>query len=225
MLRGVLLLLDFDGTIVDHDCLATIAEHWAPGVFAETEDLLESGALGLNEVIARQFSTVDATLEDLLLFLRGLDVRVRDGLPELVDFCRARYIDVTVVSSGFEELIHPVLLGEGLDLPVVANHAVFGPGGAEVTFVDRPICDHCGDRCKRVEVTARRHGQAVAYVGDGFSDRCAAQAADLAFARDRLASYLDGLGVPFTPFDDFHDVRRGLAAYLEPSPRGDARTP
>ncbi len=213
----VLLLLDFDGTVVDHDCLATIAEHWTPGVFAETEDRLERGELGLNEVIARQFATVDATLEELLLFLRGLDVRVRDGLPELVDFCRERYIDVTVVSSGFAELIHPVLLGAGVDLPVVANHAAFGPGGAQVTFVDRPDCDICGDRCKRFEVTTRRHGRAVAYVGDGFSDRCAAQAADVAFARDRLAVYLDGLGVPYVPFDDFHDVRRGLASYLEPA--------
>ena len=219
----MLLLLDFDGTVVDHDCLATIAEHFTPGVFAETEGKLDAGELGLNEVIARQFAAVDATLEELLLFLRGLDVRVRDGLPELVDFCRERYIDVTVVSSGFEELIHPILLGAGLDLPVVANHATFGRDGAKVTFVDRPICSVCGDRCKRSEVTARRHGQAVAYVGDGFSDRCAAQAADLAFARDRLALYLDGLDVPYTPFHDFHDVRRGLATYLEPTPGRSAR--
>jgi len=43
-------------------------------------------------------------------------------------------------------------------------------------------------------------------VGDGYSDRCAAEDADLVFARRGLASYLAERGVGFEPFDDFFQV-------------------
>jgi 2-hydroxy-3-keto-5-methylthiopentenyl-1-phosphate phosphatase len=54
------------------------------------------------------------------------------------------------------------------------------------------------------------NGQIV-YVGDGYSDRCAAQAADRIFARDGLALYLEEQGVSFEPFDDLHDVLQALS--------------
>jgi 2-hydroxy-3-keto-5-methylthiopentenyl-1-phosphate phosphatase len=50
----------------------------------------------------------------------------------------------------------------------------------------------------------------VVYVGDGYSDRCAAQAADRVFARRALARYLDERGVAYEPFEDFHEVDRAL---------------
>jgi 2-hydroxy-3-keto-5-methylthiopentenyl-1-phosphate phosphatase len=52
----------------------------------------------------------------------------------------------------------------------------------------------------------------LVYVGDGYSDRCAAEASDLVFATRGLAHYLDERGISYERFDDFHDVVRGLAA-------------
>jgi 2-hydroxy-3-keto-5-methylthiopentenyl-1-phosphate phosphatase len=60
-------------------------------------------------------------------------------------------------------------------------------------------------------------GRQIAYVGDGWSDRCAAKAADLVFARGTLAEHLAAEGVPFQPFDDLFDVRDGLRRYLSPA--------
>ena len=48
-------------------------------------------------------------------------------------------------------------------------------------------------------------------VGDGHSDLCAAEAADLRFARAGLARHLDGAGLAYIPFEDMADVHRGLA--------------
>ena len=55
---------------------------------------------------------------------------------------------------------------------------------------------------------ARR--RAVVYVGDGYSDRCAALAAERIFARDGLARHLDAQGVAYERFDDLHDVASAL---------------
>jgi 2-hydroxy-3-keto-5-methylthiopentenyl-1-phosphate phosphatase len=65
----------------------------------------------------------------------------------------------------------------------------------------------CGEPCKRGSLA----GEPYVYVGDGYSDRCAALAADRVFARDALARHLDALGVVYEPFDDLRDVAAGLA--------------
>ena len=61
-------------------------------------------------------------------------------------------------------------------------------------FVGHETCEVCGEPCKRADVP---EGENVVYVGDGYSDRCAAQAADRIFARDGLATYLDEQGVEY----------------------------
>ena len=112
-----------------------------------------------------------------------------------------------VVSSGFRELIEPVLEREGLaGLELLANTVDPDPAGWRVSFRDESICDSCGEACKRTTVAALADGREVVYVGDGFSDRCAAEDAQLVFARRGLAAYLSERGVPFEPFDDFFQI-------------------
>ena len=112
-----------------------------------------------------------------------------------------------IVSSNFRQLIVPILEREGLELEVRANAVEWYPDGWRATFRNGDACGTCGEPCKRADLP--RNGQVV-YVGDGYSDRCAAQAADRVFARDGLARYLEERGVPYEPFDDLHDVARAL---------------
>jgi 2-hydroxy-3-keto-5-methylthiopentenyl-1-phosphate phosphatase len=114
-----------------------------------------------------------------------------------------------IVSSNFRQLIEPILDREGLELEVRANEVEWHPEGWRATFRNGESCGTCGEPCKRADLP--QNGTLV-YVGDGYSDRCAAQAADRIFARDGLARYLAARGVPFEPFDDLDDVARALAA-------------
>jgi 2-hydroxy-3-keto-5-methylthiopentenyl-1-phosphate phosphatase len=66
----------------------------------------------------------------------------------------------------------------------------------------------CGQSCKRSLLPP---GQVV-YVGDGYSDRCAALAADRVFATSGLARYLSEHEKGFEPFSDFHALSEALAA-------------
>jgi 2-hydroxy-3-keto-5-methylthiopentenyl-1-phosphate phosphatase len=69
----------------------------------------------------------------------------------------------------------------------------------------------CGQPCKRSTAAALSDGTELVYVGDGYSDRCAAELADRVFARRGLASYLEERGVPFERFEDFHSIARSLS--------------
>lgn len=210
----MLLVLDFDGTVADRDTLDIVAERFAPDAFAEIDAEFQAGRLGLDETIAREMAGVTASLDDVLAFLRA-EVRPRPGLPELLAFCADRFIEPVVVSSGLAPMIRPLLVDWGLgSVALRAHDATFTPEGAIVHFRGLPICDVCGEACKRGDVRRLAAGRRVAYVGDGASDTCAALMADLAFARDSLARQLDAAGRSYVPYADFHDVLVGLRADL-----------
>ena len=69
------------------------------------------------------------------------------------------------------------------------------------------MCAVCGQPCKRSALPA--DGEVV-YVGDGYSDRCAALVADRIFARRGLAAYLDEQGVAYDPFEDLKEIVNAL---------------
>ena len=159
--------------------------------------------LTLHEVISLEFSTVTAPLPEVVGWVVE-NVRVRSGFRELVERFRP-----LIVSSGFYELIEPVLAREGVEAELLANGLDPRPDGWRVVWRDEAVCAVCGEACKRSTLPV--DGQIV-YVGDGYSDRCAALAAERVFARDSLAAYLEAAGVPYETFADFFDLANALVA-------------
>jgi 2-hydroxy-3-keto-5-methylthiopentenyl-1-phosphate phosphatase len=207
------LVVDFDGTITEQDLLDTIAQTFGDeDVYREVDEGLDDDSLTLNEVIRREFEPVRAPLGEVRDWVLE-NVRVRPGFRELVDLARARDWRFVIVSSGFRELIEPVLEREGLgDLELLSNTVDPDPSGWKVQFRVSEACEVCGQPCKRSTAEVLADGTELVYVGDGYSDRCAAELADVVFARRGLASYLEERGVPFERFEDFHSVARSLAS-------------
>ena len=135
---------------------------------------------------------------------------MREHVTMRAGFARARRSvhAPIILSSGFHELIEPVLARERVELEVRANRLDARPGRLAADLARRGVCAVCGEACKRRSLAdASRY----VFVGDGYSDRCAALAADRVFARDGLARYLDEQGVPYEPFETLHDVAAALS--------------
>jgi 2,3-diketo-5-methylthio-1-phosphopentane phosphatase len=205
------LVLDFDGTITEQDLLDEIAQTFGDiDVYREVDEGLDEQRLSLHEVLEREFEPVRAPLDEVVGWVLE-NVRVRPGFRELTALARERGWRLVIVSSGFHELIEPVLAREGLvDVELLANRVDPDPSGWRVRFRDEGSCGTCGEPCKRATVDRLSDGGEVVYVGDGYSDRCAAEQADLVFARRGLADYLRERGVPFVPFEDFLEIARRL---------------
>jgi 2-hydroxy-3-keto-5-methylthiopentenyl-1-phosphate phosphatase len=200
--RPFTLVVDWDGTITERDSLIAVLEQF--GDRPECERLGErlfAGEITLHEEIEGQFATVTAPLGEVVAWVVE-NVVVRPGLPELVEHFRP-----VVVSSGLNELIEPVLAREGVEVELLANRAEPRPDGWRIHWRDETTCPTCGQPCKRVFLPPEGE---VVYVGDGYSDRCAALAADRVFARRGLAKYLDEQGVAYEPFDDLHQIAAAL---------------
>ncbi len=177
-------------------------------VYDEVERAFDAGEIRLVDDIERKLATVDAPLDELVEWLHA-HARVRPGWPELVRQARAWGDRVAVVTSSFEELVAP-LLGDTIgEVELVANRLVRGPDGWEASFASEEVCSACGEPCKRALVAALGAAEVV-YVGDGYSDRCAAEVAQRVFARDGLARHLERQSVAYEPWEDFHDIAAAL---------------
>jgi 2-hydroxy-3-keto-5-methylthiopentenyl-1-phosphate phosphatase len=197
----VRLVLDWDGTVTEVDSLHLVLERFGdPDVYRDSERAL-GRKLTLHEVIAVEFETVTAPVDEVVEWLLGV-VRIREGFRELVAAHRP-----TVISAGFHELIEPVLAQEGVEVELLANRLDPRPDGWRVRWRDEASCAVCEEPCKR---GALADGGPYAYAGDGYSDRCAALGAERVFARDGLAAYLGREGVAFEPFETLHDVAAAL---------------
>ena len=193
------LVVDWDGTVTVRDSLVQVIHEFGdPALLAELEPRVGVD-LTLHEEIALEFRAIRTPLEEVVRWVVR-NVEVRSGLRELAE------LDPVVVSAGFHELIEPVLAREGVALKVLANRLDPRRDGWIVDFRDGAECATCGEPCKRGSIA----GEPYVYVGDGYSDRCAALAAERIFARDSLASHLDHLGVAYEGFYDLHDVANAL---------------
>ncbi len=201
------IFVDYDGTITEQDLLDTIAQTFGdPEVYAEVDRGLDENRLTLHEVLRREFEPVRAPLPEVVGWVLEHAV-IRPGFHDLVALARERGWRLVVLSSGFRELIQPVLEREGLgEVELLANSIEPDPEGWRASFRDEQSCPVCGEPCKRAAVVAESNGGERVYVGDGISDRCGAEASDLVFARRGLASYLRDRGVQFEHFDDFHEI-------------------
>jgi 2-hydroxy-3-keto-5-methylthiopentenyl-1-phosphate phosphatase len=206
------IVVDFDGTVTQEDLLDTIASRFGdPVVYQEVEDGLHEGLMPLREVITREFEPVTRSLEEIVEWELE-NVSIRPGFRELVELAKERGWRFVIVSSGFHELIEPILEHERVDVELHANRVDPRPDGWRVLWQYDETCDSCGESCKRSIVQEFAGDDELVYVGDGFSDRCAAEASDRVFATKGLATYLDERGIAYDRFDDFHDVARGLAS-------------
>ena len=197
------LVLDWDGTVTVRDTLWMLLEEFGDrDVLERAEAELERGEISYRDLMELEMATIRAPLAEVTEWL-GEHARLRAGFLEL-----ARRRRPLVLSSGFRELIEPLLERHGVRLEVVANSIEPRPDGWRVRWNDDAPCPECGDLCKRRSLP---EGEVV-YVGDGYSDRCAALAAARVFARDDLARYLASVGFPYEAFEDFADLERRLSA-------------
>lgn len=211
----MLILCDFDGTVTARDTNSALAQRFAPGMYAGLEGKLSSRELSVRDVLSAQFEGVTAGLDAVVA--EALRVPFRAGFEQLLDAAQAAGVQVVLVSSGFREVIEPMLEREGLEgrVRLLANSIAFDERGGHITWRELPTCELCGEACKRHDVARLRaehsaDGGQVVFVGDGLSDRCGAETADLVFARDSLAHYLDERGLAYERWDDFDDITARL---------------
>lgn len=223
----VVVLVDFDGTAAAQNVAETLLERFggdpaSGGEWRLHREAFRKGDMTLREYQERSFNGVDATLEEMGEGLMGL-CWPRDGFEEFVSYCNANEIQMCIVTNGLRFYVESVLAHAGIQGLEVCAVACEGPPH-QLRYAypfDTKSCWEWGNcKCRVVEESRADTGVRVVMIGDGWSDYCAARVADAAFARAAMRGHCDANGVPFIPFEDFHDVlaafRAGIPGVWEP---------
>jgi len=208
------VLCDFDGTISKGDIGNTLFREFVGG--SEWEELIaswERGEIGSRECLVTECSLATVTRDEIVSLAEGFEID--EHFTEFAAWCSENEIPLAVVSDGLDFYIELVLKKYGLSsLPVYANHLTFTDGGIvpEFPYFEQG-CGRCGN-CKGYHVRRyREQFGRVAFVGDGYSDRCALEEADLVLAKKGLAQLCQSLDAPCIEVSDFKSVKAVVDAF------------
>jgi 2-hydroxy-3-keto-5-methylthiopentenyl-1-phosphate phosphatase len=214
------LFIDFDGTIARADVGNTFFRTFGGERCTELVRAYRAGEISAEECFSRERELIgSASPSALEAFVQ--EQEITPGFPELIQFCRTHAIHCTIVSDGLDFYIRGVLARMGLhNLPVFSNMLAWRPEGdgrvlGSITFPHANAeCDRCGCCKRNIVLNGSGEEDVIVYVGDGYSDRCPVEYADIVFAKDELQTYCQQNNISYYLFDSFVDVAARLAELL-----------
>ncbi len=230
LLRPIHIFSDFDGTISQRDLGDKLFVDF--GDFDGCYPRLVSGEWTVTEYWRAVCASLspDVTLGSIRTW--ALEHPADPYFPAFVAFCRECAIPLTVVSDGFDAYIKPVLEREGAgDIPVFCNHLSIRDTQHKSTATPvfwgaNESCQCMCGSCKRNALLQSAAPEAlIVYIGDGYSGFCAAEHADIIFAKQALAAYCNRNRIPHYPYSTFGDIltiMRGILQKKRIKPRHQA---
>ncbi len=225
-MRKIAVLCDFDGTVAQDDVGNLLFRTFATGDgAAEVLSRWKRGEISSRECLEHEASLVECCRDELQRFVhsRPLDPYFKD----FHDFARQRGMEVVVLSDGLDYYIEQILFRNGLgEIEFFANRLRLEGQKMRVEFPWYNLleCTDCGC-CKTHHVFRyRQEGYFIVYVGDGLSDRCPCESADLVFAKGDLLEHCRARNIAHVEFRNFRDVEREVLKRLvlnggAPSPK------
>jgi len=208
------VICDFDGTITEMDVGYQVYTHFGDERWEEVNQRWRQGEMSSKDCLIEEYSFLDASEQEVMEYIMTMEID--PGFFDLVDTCKNSDIPIAVASDGFDFYINTMLEKHGLsDMEIFCNEMRFNGRKVELSFpfYDQG-CGVCGN-CKKLHVQKfKDDSRTVIYVGDGLSDRFAARASDVVFAKSELKGYLMDNNVDFIEFANMSDVNRWLAGLL-----------
>lgn len=212
-LQKPIILCDFDGTISRIDVSDTIFTEWLGQTWADIDQEWHDGRISMVELYERCWSLLSASEAELHRFVDQVDID--PYFENFVGECHEREISIYLVSDGFDFYIERIMGRYGLSmLDFYSNRLSFIDGGPVLNFDNQhPDCIQCANCKKFVMDEKRKDAGYVIYIGNGLSDRCAAEHADLVFAKDSLLEHCKAKGVSHVAYQDFGEIIQYLREY------------
>ncbi|HKV90188.1 MAG TPA: HAD-IB family phosphatase [Thermoplasmata archaeon] len=221
--------VDFDGTLVEPNvAIILVAEFARDGerVANEIDEELHAGKITLRQAWERQVALLPADRMEEMARWAVRNTPLRSGAHELLELLDRHHVPTAIVSGGLDFYIGPILKHSGIDLPVFSDALAFQPPDRLV--LSHPyghatcrLCGICKAQTVRDAFDDRRRS---VFIGDGSTDKFAAEVADIVFARRRLRSYCEASKIPYVAFEEFGPVTEKLRRWFEgeeplPAPR------
>ena len=208
-MEKICVVCDFDGTITERDTLYSFFEEYAVEEWKIVEELWVENKISSKECLIKEFELVPNLSEKLIdKFLESMTID-----KDFKKFCselKSKNIDIYIVSDGVDYFINKVLKKFNIsEIDIISNHGEFVNGKFTLSFPnDNKNCPKDSGTCKcKVITTLKEKYETVIYAGDGVSDFCSADKADILYAKKRLLTYCKENGIKYIPYNTFKDIK------------------
>lgn len=216
------IFCDFDGTVTKKDVWVD-----ALGKFISDKDKFsklctdfEKGRITARECINRELELIDNF--DFNTFNAYIDKQeLDDYFMDFIEYCRNKNHEIIILSEGLDYYIKYVLDKFRIELKYYCNTMEItqsGTGNSErvklscVFPYSDENCTWCGMSKRNILInnTNDYDDEVSVFIGDGVSDYCVSNYADIVFAKNTLASYCWKNNITYHEYKDFSDIMKKL---------------
>jgi 2-hydroxy-3-keto-5-methylthiopentenyl-1-phosphate phosphatase len=211
MSERIVLLSDFDGTVINIDTGAYVLTEFANGDWEHLENQFRRGEISFEECLRDQFGMITQSKDEILEKVERV-VSIRAYFGEVVKYCQDKGIEFKLVSGGLDFCIKHILKRNKLNVNTICPKTTFTPDGLKLEFPE--VSDGTSFSFKDDTVRSyRRKNYSVLYVGDGYADYYALKEANLRFVMKGSVSaeLLQTNKLEFIEITDFEPVLNSLA--------------
>lgn len=212
--KDLAILIDFDGTVTTEDTNDKLIIEHGNNIDA-IEESFNEGELTFTEFFHAGMDEVRITEGEYLDFILE-EIELSPGFLEFYKRAKENHIQIGIVSGGFENGIRPFFKKYGIeDLDIFANKLTFNGDRPSIKFMDGDDADCCHKGpCGNCKIDHyyeyKKRGKKVVFIGDGLTDMPVADVAEIVFAKDSLAEYLDKKKIEYVEYEDFNDINKIL---------------
>lgn len=212
----LIVFTDFDGTITLKDLGDEIFIRF--GDFDKYHDLLVNGKIDIKTYWIELCKTFDERVSDEKIAELALRADIDPYFVDFVYYLESEEIPLFITSDGFKSYIKPILERENIsNIKFYCNELKFDQKGVYPIFPGATeSCNCMAASCKRNRLLNNSEDDSIiVYIGDGYSDFCAAEHSDIIFAKKNLAAYCNEKRIPHYPYKNFFDVKRIMKSFIE----------
>jgi 2-hydroxy-3-keto-5-methylthiopentenyl-1-phosphate phosphatase len=201
------VFFDFDNTITKFDVLDAIIEQFSiDREWVAYEEAWRSGDIGSKECLEGQLRSIRGTRDSLAEYLSTITIDAH--FKRLLALLQDSGIRPVILSDSFTFFISSILRNNNVrGISVYANKLRFYEDRLIPSFPhSNHLCSHCA-HCKTNNFSSSGDVEkSIVYIGDGLSDVCPAQHADLVFAKSALLDYFKKAKRYCVAFSDLGDI-------------------
>ena len=210
------IVSDFDGTITDRDGLYMFIKSYAKGDWEKIERDWAEGKISSKDCLIKEFKLVPNLSEQLVAkFIKTINIDI--NFKKFYNYISDLDIPFYIVSDGVDYFIEKILAKYNLNgLNIISNHGEFQGKIFKWSFPNDSInCKNNAGTCKcEIISELRKLYDKIIYIGDGVSDYCVADKADILFAKQRLLQYCKDKKINCIEYNDFSDVQNNMQLIL-----------
>jgi 2,3-diketo-5-methylthio-1-phosphopentane phosphatase len=124
---------DFDGTLTDRDTIDLVVESFLGCEYKQSlSQRLHAGTMSIREALSEEFALLHTSPDEIREFICQ-NIRLDAHLGELIRLARARAYPFTILSSGMDLLILPLLEASDAAVEVRCNRLLWNGSSARIS--------------------------------------------------------------------------------------------